>query len=105
MAMIALEDALAAYARSVRPLPVIELPVLDACGLVLAEAAHAATDLPRFDQSALDGYCFSTSDLATASDATPVRLPIVQTIAASSGLVGARNAVVKSSTVKAIAMC
>ena len=83
MAMIALEDALAAYARSVRPLPVIELPVLDACGLVLAEAAHAATDLPRFDQSALDGYCFSTSDLATASDATPVRLPIVQTIAAS----------------------
>lgn len=83
MAMIALEDALAVYARSVRPLPAVELPVLDGLGRVLAEAAQAQTDLPRFDQSALDGYCFATADLATASDEHPVRLPIVQTIAAS----------------------
>ncbi|WP_293373789.1 gephyrin-like molybdotransferase Glp [Nevskia sp.] len=81
--MISLEDALAAYTDTVRPLPAVEIPTLDACGYVLADAARAATDLPRFDQSALDGYCFASRDVADARDAAPVRLPIVQTIAAS----------------------
>lgn len=83
MAMIALEDALAVYARTVRPLPAVERATTEACGQVLAAAAQAQTDLPRFDQSALDGYCFATADIAAASATDPVRLPIVQTIAAS----------------------
>jgi molybdopterin molybdotransferase len=83
MALTALEDALALYATTVRPLPVIERPTLDAGGDVLAEPALAQTDLPRFDQSALDGYCFASADLAAATDQTPVRLPVRQTIAAS----------------------
>lgn len=81
--MISLEAALAAYAATIRPLPAIALPTPDACGRVLAEAARSATDLPRFDQSALDGYCFASADLGAASEANPVRLPIAQTIAAS----------------------
>jgi molybdopterin molybdotransferase len=81
--MIRLDAALALYATEVRPLPAIELPTLAALGHVLAETPLARTDLPRFDQSALDGYCFASGDLATASDTRPVRLPIVQTIAAS----------------------
>lgn len=81
--MIALDDALAAYGTEVRPLPVVDLPVAAALGHVLAAAPLAATDLPRFDQSALDGYCFASGDTAGASEQHPVRLPIVQTIAAS----------------------
>lgn len=81
--MISLDAALAAYAREVRPLPTISMPTTAAAGRVLAAPALAQTDLPRFDQSALDGFCFASADLARASDADPVRLPVVQTIAAS----------------------
>lgn len=81
--MIPLEDALAAYGRTLRPLPAETLATLAALGSVLAAPAHAATDLPRYTQSALDGYCFRAADVAAASPAHPVRLPIALQIAAS----------------------
>lgn len=81
--MIPLEDALAAYGRSLRPLPAETVSTLTALGAVLAEAAHAATDLPRFAQSALDGYALRSADVAAATPANPVRLPIALQVAAS----------------------
>lgn len=81
--MIPLEDALALYGQVLRPLPAETMPTLAALGSVLAEAATAQTDLPRFAQSALDGYALRAADVAAASPAHPVRLPITLQVAAS----------------------
>ncbi|GAC1628851.1 MAG: molybdopterin molybdotransferase MoeA [Nevskia sp.] len=74
--MTTLEDALAAYARVLRALPAQTRPTLDALGQVLAAEACAGTDLPRFDQSAMDGYALRAADTALASAANPVDLPV-----------------------------
>lgn len=41
------------------PPRVMEVPLLDAVGCVLAENIHSLVDAPPFDQSAMDGYAFS----------------------------------------------
>lgn len=74
--MIPLEDALAAYPQNLRALPGESIPVTRSLNRVLAQPQTARTDLPRFDQSAMDGYAFRAADLADASDAAPLRLPI-----------------------------
>lgn len=80
--MMTLEQALAVYARELRPLPAETVPVTRALHRVLAEAQHSAADLPRFDQSAMDGYALRSADLAAASLDTPLRLPVTATLAA-----------------------
>jgi len=80
--MIPLEDALAAYAAALQPLPAIALSPLQALGAVLAEPACAGTDLPRYTQSALDGYALRAADVASATATAPVRLPVVLQVAA-----------------------
>jgi molybdopterin molybdotransferase len=74
--MISLEEALAAYPRELRPLPAETVPVTQALRRVLARDEAAQTDLPRFDQSAMDGYAFRAADLAGAGAAAPLRLPV-----------------------------
>ena len=59
----------------VRPLPAELVPVAEAAGRVVAEAALARTDLPPFPSSAMDGYAVRSSD-------TPGTLPIGFDIAA-----------------------
>lgn len=75
-ALLPLDDALGCYAREVRPLPTQRLPLIDALQHVLAAPVAAAVDLPMFTQSAVDGYALRSADLAGASDATPLRLPV-----------------------------
>ena len=58
------------------------LPLADALGLVLAEEVVAPLSLPGFDNSAMDGYAVLAADVATASEATPVRLPVAEDIPA-----------------------
>src|SRR5581483_11890338 len=74
--MIPLEDALAAYPQQLRPLPTEALALTQSLNRVLAEPQAARTDLPRFDQSAMDGYAFRAADVAGASGAAPRRLPV-----------------------------
>ncbi|MBK8553648.1 MAG: molybdopterin molybdotransferase MoeA [Ignavibacteria bacterium] len=40
----------------------VELPLLEANGLILAEAVYSLIDTPPFNQSAMDGYAFSFDD-------------------------------------------
>lgn len=75
--MIPLDDALAAYAQTLRPLPEESIAPTDALHRVIAADVHAATDLPRFDQSAMDGYALRAADTASACESAPVELPIV----------------------------
>lgn len=60
------------------------VPVDEARGLVLAEAVLAPEELPSFDNSAMDGYAVRAADVAGASEATPVRLPVAADIPAGS---------------------
>ena len=61
----------------------VERVALDeALGRILAEPIVAHEPLPRFDNSAVDGYAVRAADVAGASDSTPVRLELVETVGA-----------------------
>ena len=64
------------------PAAVDELGLGDAYGLVLAEDVAAATPLPSFDNSAMDGYAVRVEYVAAASAENPVTLPVVAEVAA-----------------------
>ena len=80
--MIALEDALDSYAKNLRALPAETVPVTQALNRVLAQTQTSNADLPRFDQSAMDGYAFRAADVVASSIAAPVRLPVAVHLAA-----------------------
>ena len=75
-----LSDVLSA----VEVLAPLDLTLLDAHGCVLAEDIASTHPLPPFDNSAMDGYAVRASDVATATEATPVTLPVVGDVAAGS---------------------
>lgn len=55
----------------------IELRLLDAVGLVLADDVVSKVSLPAFPNSAMDGYAVVASDLSEASIGSPAHLPVV----------------------------
>ncbi len=78
------------------PLPTRRVPVARARGCVLAEDVEAASDLPGFAGSAMDGFAVRWSDVASASSVLPVVLEVVDSIRAgraSEVTVGHRQAV------------
>ncbi|MEO8887775.1 MAG: gephyrin-like molybdotransferase Glp [Jatrophihabitantaceae bacterium] len=58
------------------------LAVPDAAGRVLAADCVAPRPLPGFDNSAMDGYAVRAADIAGASEAAPVTLPVAADIPA-----------------------
>ena len=68
----------------VSELPPFRQHLLDALDLSLCEEIVADVDLPRFDNSAMDGYAVRAADVAGASPDRPVSLPVVGEIAAGS---------------------
>ncbi|MCW2932593.1 MAG: molybdopterin biosynthesis protein [Actinomycetia bacterium] len=67
---------------TIRALPPVQLALADAEGCVLAEDVAAATALPSFDNSSMDGYAVLAADTAGASEQAPVTLPVTGEIAA-----------------------
>ena len=65
-----------------RPLEAVRVSLLEADGLVLAESVTADWPLPSFDNSSMDGYAVHAIDVAGATEASPVRLPVRGDIAA-----------------------
>jgi molybdopterin molybdotransferase len=70
----------------VTELPPFRQHVLDALDLSICEDVVSGVDLPRFDNSAMDGYAVRARDVAAAEDAAPVRLPVVGEVAAGSAV-------------------
>lgn len=64
------------------PLPV---PLADAVGCVLVAPMVAAEAVPPFANSAMDGFAVRVADVASASPEAPVRLRVVDTVAAGAG--------------------
>lgn len=73
------EEALNLIAAATQPLPVVRVPLIEAVHCVLAEPARAHFDLPRFTQSAVDGYALRHQDLT----ALPQTLPLSGHVAAA----------------------
>lgn len=80
--MISLNEALAAYQQHLGPLPPVCVPLEHALGLCLQEDTASLTDLPRFDQSAMDGYALRSGDTEQATDQHPLELQIAGRTAA-----------------------
>jgi molybdopterin molybdotransferase len=62
--------------------PAVAVGLGDALGLVLADDVVAPLSLPGFDNSAMDGYAVVAEDIADATDANPVKLPVAEDIPA-----------------------
>ncbi|WP_255413827.1 gephyrin-like molybdotransferase Glp [Pseudonocardia sp. MH-G8] len=72
----------AVVAALLAPMPSEDVPVGLARGRVLAADVVAAVALPSFDNSAMDGYAVRAADLAGATAAAPVELPVAADIPA-----------------------
>ncbi|HET9059252.1 MAG TPA: gephyrin-like molybdotransferase Glp [Acidimicrobiales bacterium] len=88
--LVSVRDARAAVLSHCDPLPIAEYGPGAALGLVLAEPVVAGEAVPPFRNSSMDGYALRACDVATASDAAPVRLHVIGRVMAGddpSGLV------------------
>ncbi len=90
--MIPFEEARRVILENAKPLGIVRRSLRTLRGLVLAETVYAAFDLPRFNNSAVDGFGVKVADLQTASPEKPVTLQMVDTIqAGASGKVSIRD--------------
>ncbi|MHB2019865.1 MAG: molybdopterin molybdotransferase MoeA [Candidatus Xenobia bacterium] len=72
--LIPVEDAHRLLEQATRPVTGVEtVPLVSACGRVLAEAVRAAGDVPPFSRAAMDGYAVRSGD-------TPGRLRCVEAV-------------------------
>ena len=80
--MLEVAEAVARITGGIRPLDVERVNLLDTPGRVLAEDAVAAYTMPPWDNSAMDGYAVRAVDVLGASAASPVRLRVLESVAA-----------------------
>ncbi|MGA2410758.1 MAG: gephyrin-like molybdotransferase Glp [Candidatus Binataceae bacterium] len=80
--MISADKALQIVLDNAQRLGAERLPVLNVLGRVLAETIRSPRDIPGFDNSAMDGYAVRAADVAAASEARPVMLKVLETVAA-----------------------
>src|SRR6202051_5049560 len=76
LTILSREDALARFEAALFPraIPTEQRPLSDALGCALAQDIVAPIDVPPFDRSNVDGFAVRSADLASASEATPVRI-------------------------------
>jgi molybdopterin molybdotransferase len=67
MGMHMLEEARAEMLQAITPLPAETIPLSQAGGHVLATEVQAKIDLPRFDNSAMDGYAVRAGEANTGA--------------------------------------
>jgi molybdopterin molybdotransferase len=87
--MLEMKEALARILAAV-PAPKSERVLLaEAAGRVAAEHIQSPTDLPMFDNSAMDGYAVRAADVVSANTAAPVCLRLIGKVAAGEVFAGA----------------
>ncbi len=76
--LLSVEAAQATVLAGVDPIADIDTIAVEAAlGRVIAERVTAATSLPPWDNSAMDGYAIRSADTAAATETEPVRLTVV----------------------------
>jgi molybdenum cofactor synthesis domain-containing protein len=78
LTILSREEALARFEAALFPKAVRGEPrrLSDALGCTLAQDVVAPIDVPPFDRSNVDGFAVRSADLASASEATPVRVKL-----------------------------
>src|SRR5712672_770724 len=78
LTILSREEALARFEAALFPraIPNEVRPLAGALGHVLAEDIMAPIDVPPFDRSNVDGFAVRSADLASAGEATPVRVAL-----------------------------
>lgn len=82
--MLSVQEAIDLICGQVKPLVPRRAELLEAAGCVLAEDVVADIDIPQTPNSAMDGYALRAQDSAGASRERPVRLRVVEELAAES---------------------
>lgn len=82
MPLVPLEETRDAILAAVPRLPVVACPLAEAVGLVLAADIVTAEPVPPFANTAMDGYALRAADTVGATDDAPVRLVVVDDLAA-----------------------
>jgi molybdopterin molybdotransferase len=80
--MRSVDEHLATVLDGIGTVAPIELPLLEAQGLQLAENIVTHVPLPGFDNSAMDGYAVRAVDTRGASEEHPLDLPVVGDVVA-----------------------
>jgi molybdopterin molybdotransferase len=80
--MLTVPEASARILEHIARLPIERVALLDALGRVLAESVRAPMTLPAWDNSAMDGYAVRGADIDAATADRPVRLHVLETVAA-----------------------
>ncbi|MGH2775992.1 MAG: molybdopterin molybdotransferase MoeA [Actinomycetota bacterium] len=98
--LLSVDDARTQVLESVEPLATEEVSLHDALGLVTASKVYAPHSLPRFDNSAMDGYAVIAEDTSGAGEYSPVELEVVGEVRAggSDGVVVESGAAVRIMT-------
>lgn len=81
---LTVRQALGRILNAVRPLGAERVPLLESLGRTLAENVFSPIDQPPWDNSAMDGYAVLGVDIASASEATPVELDVIEDVPAGS---------------------
>ena len=79
---LSVREASAQILANVRPLGVERVSLGDALGRVLAEDVYSSIEHPAWDNSSMDGYAVRAEDIEPATEATPVVLPVLETVRA-----------------------
>src|ERR1700686_1423398 len=76
LTILSREEALRRFEAALFPraVPSEQRPLSDALGSALAKDIGGPIDVPPFDRSNVDGFAVRSADLASASEATPVRV-------------------------------
>lgn len=78
LTVVSRDEAVRRFRDALRPAPlgIERIGLAHLGGRVLAEDVRAPIDTPPFDRSVVDGFALAADDVATASDAAPVRLTL-----------------------------
>jgi molybdopterin molybdotransferase len=79
--MLSVEEALERILTEIRPLNIVQVPLPEAYGLVLAEDVIAQEEIPPFANSAMDGFALLSKD-SHPRDGKPPRLRVSGGVAA-----------------------
>lgn len=78
--MLSYDEALDKILNTAQVLPTESVPLEELCDRYIAEPVNAMFDLPRFDNSAVDGFGVLINDLQNASESKPIKLALKTTI-------------------------
>lgn len=80
--MIKVHEALKAILKDAKALPSETIQLTSSLGRVLAEDIHAGSDIPAFDNSAMDGYALRSHDSSGACKDKPITLEVIEDLRA-----------------------